>query len=113
MPANDVESLNQALAGLTSVSSMLFESEADGFCRLTLILGRESALVAGASEIVCFSFNGVSNLKVADFGGGLTQVMCLRCKDVRGQQLDRINFELEDLEDGKLFFLCRSFEIGS
>lgn len=47
-------------------------------------------------------------MSIREFGGGLTQVMCLRVKDLSDLQHDRVRFLLEDLEDQALSLKCEA-----
>jgi len=53
----------------------------------------------------------VSNLKLQEFGGGLTQLLYLTIEDIQEFQLDRINFRIKDVERGMLQCYCTDFEI--
>jgi hypothetical protein len=48
----------------------------------------------------------VSNLAIRDFGGGLTQFLCLRASDVREMQHDRAAIHIADLEENAISFDC-------
>jgi hypothetical protein len=101
---NDVESINADLVVATIVRKMEFSTDSQtGRCSVILEMvddGRRptAAIVAEA--------HGVSELKTQGFGGGITQMLCLRARYVGDLQHDRIRFVLEDLEDGRLFLKC-------
>jgi hypothetical protein len=98
------------LAKYSTVRTLAFTCDAaDGTCRVTIALGTEPANLA---QDISITFDGVAALSVRGFGGGMTQVMGLRVTDIRDQQHDRLNFEVNDLEDGKLSFRCRSFSLS-
>lgn len=99
---------NELLAGFTTVESMSFASLApDNQCDLTFALRRDSV---DEGPLLSLRFHGVALLNLSDFGGGLTQVMCLRVEDIRGRQWEYLNYSVSDLEDNRVRFLCRSIE---
>ncbi len=101
-------SVNELLAGFTTVESMSFTSLApDNQCDLTFALRRDSG---DEGSLLSLRFHGVALLHLSDFGGGLTQVMCLRVEDVRERQWENLNYSVSDLEDDRVRFLCRSIE---
>ena len=51
-------------------------------------------------------FGGVSNLKIASFGGGLTQIVGLYIKDISGNGWNGISWEIGDFENGAISFLA-------
>ncbi|MCA9579336.1 MAG: hypothetical protein KC668_28100 [Myxococcales bacterium] len=51
-------------------------------------------------------FIDVSDLRIQGFGGGLTQLMCLRVSDVSELGYDRVRYAVQDLEDGRLALKC-------
>ena len=79
----------------------------DNQCALTLALRHGSV---GEGPLLSLKFHGVARLHLSDFGGGLTQVMCLRVEDVRERQWECLNYSVADLEDDRVRFLCRSIE---
>ena len=99
---------NELLAGFTTVEAMSFASLApDNQCDLTFALRRDSV---DEGPLLSLRFHGVALLHLSDFGGGLTQVMCLRVEDVRERQWEYLNYSVSDLEDDRVRFLCRSIE---
>ena len=103
----DVEALNDRVRGFTTVEALTFDCDlADNACRLELTLRRH---LVGQGQRLVVVFHGVSGLALSGFGGGLTQIMCLRAVDVRSAQHDRINFEVRDLENEAMSFRCRGF----
>lgn len=96
--------LNEALARLTVVSRMEFGVDpSSGDC--TLILELRYSPANGGAGVRLF-LRGVQSLSVSGFGGGTTQLKCLRGRDARAEQHDRINFVFEDLEDRALAARC-------
>ena len=108
MSESSATALNEALAGYTQVEALLFETESAGHVhRLTLHL-RRSERESAPLRVV---FHGVTGLALSEFGGGLTQILCLRAADISERQLDRVGFEVTERERGVLSFRCRSFEV--
>ncbi len=107
MTSADLDALNLALPAYTTVLSASFEAEPDWSARLTLTLQTNPATTLDTLRLTCC---GVSGLSLHGFGGGLTQVLCLRGTDIRDQQHDRLNFAFTDLEDNVITFRCRTFE---
>jgi hypothetical protein len=62
------------------------------------------------SDVVLVRFADVSNLSSSDIGGGLTQMMHLNVSELNSG-LDRIRYELNELEDNKLSFCFSSFVV--
>jgi len=84
--------VNNAIASFTDVVELKISRSAGSGYELTLVL--ENSDRAGA-KLEC---SDVSNLTIAEFGGGLTQLLCLRAEDVRAAQLDRVALRFADLE---------------
>ena len=104
----NTEELNHVLEGLTCVSSFSFETDrASGVCTLHLELTDDLRRSTRRVKLSCVN---VSNLTLREWGGGPTQLMCLRIEDLRSRQWDRISYRVVDLEDGRLEFLCKSIE---
>lgn len=61
------------------------------------------------TSILVLELRHVSSLVLSHFGGGVTQLSGLCFRDIAKDQRDRVNFELLDLEDGKLSLKCRDF----
>jgi hypothetical protein len=101
-------SVNELLAGFTTVESMSFASLApDNQCDLTFTLRRDKV---DEGSLLSLRFHGVALLQLSDFGGGLTQVMCLRVEDVRDRQWENLSYSVSDLEDDRVRLFCRSIE---
>src|ERR1043165_6712613 len=100
-----------ALRGFTSLRRLEFSVEKEtGVCTLMLHLA-EDALVGNRS--IRAEFSSVSNLFVKQFGGGQTQLLLLAIEDISDRQLDRINYEVRELERDCISFLCRTVTITS
>lgn len=97
-------SINADLAIATIVKRMEFTSDVrTGRCSLVLDLldddRRPTARVVAEAH-------GVAEWRTLGLGGGVTQLLCLRARDVSDQQHDRVRFVLEDLENGALSLKC-------
>jgi hypothetical protein len=51
-----------------------------------------------------FEFGGVSGLKLKSFGGGLTQITGLRIANIADRRWSEIKWEIDDHENGVIFF---------
>jgi hypothetical protein len=69
--------INNAIESFTDVVELRISSSAGRGYELTLMLANTDRAVA---KLEC---SDVSNLRIAEFGGGLTQLLCLRAEDVR------------------------------
>lgn len=73
-----------------------FSVDADsGVCRLILDLAPSQTQ---DTRTLRAGFVDVSNLSIREFGGGLTQVVDLAVEDISDKQLDRIKYEVKELE---------------
>ena len=105
----DVPHLNSRLAVLTVVLNLLFSSEGDDFvCDLTVLLASDPATDFKTAVLEC---KGISNFSLRGFGGGLTQVTCLRVEDLRASQLDGLRYRVRDLQVDSFDLLCRHVEL--
>jgi hypothetical protein len=99
--------INDALASFTDVVELaISQSSANGY-DLTLVLANSDR---ASAKLEC---SDVSNFTIAEFGGGLTQFLCLRAEDVSGAQLDRVALRFVDLERGSIAFDCSSATVTS
>lgn len=97
-------SINADLAIATIVKRMEFIADLRmGGCSLMMELVDDHRLPT--AEVVVEA-RGVCDWSVQRLGGGISQLLCLRARDVRDEQHDRVNFVLEDLEDGALSLKC-------
>lgn len=101
--------LTDLLTGFTFLVSLEFVTELDdGMCNLALVLAETEY---EGSRTVRAEFGGVANLSVKGIGGGLTQLLLIYIEDVSDRQLDRIHYEVKELERDTLFFFCRTVSI--
>ena len=96
--------INADLALATIVRRMEFTTDVrTGRCSLMLQLLDDDR---HATIEITAKAHGVSELNAQGLGGGITQLLCLRARDVSDQQQDRMHFVLEDLENGALSLKC-------
>jgi hypothetical protein len=103
------EEINSLLSGLSVLR--LFEFVANDDCSiysLSVTLSEDKDL---ESRTVKVEFEGVSQLAVSGFGGGLTQILIVRVRDIRARGWDRAYFQVDELERGSLSSLCESFRV--
>ena len=104
---NSASQINNTIAGFTDVAELSISLSGQNGYELALVLLNTDR--AGV-KLECFD---ISNLAVAEFGGGLTQFLCLRAEDVRAAQLDRVALRFSDLERGTIVFDCSSATVRS
>lgn len=105
----NANALTQQLRGFTLLLSLEFSVDLmSGTCIMTMNLTQTEA--RGAKTIFA-EFSGVSNLRIEGFGGGITQLLLLEVKDIRYKQLDRLSYEIRELEANAISFMCRSAAI--
>lgn len=103
----ELDAANDRLVGYTEVLSFGFESEPGTWtCSASITLFGDNH--PGTLVLTCFD---VSRLSLSGFGGGLTQLLCLRIRSVEDKGWDRVNFVVEDLERQSIWFECRDFQI--
>jgi hypothetical protein len=103
------DDVRRQLRGHTIVLKCLFETQFDdGDCTLTLDLADEWT---PGSSVVRVRFSSVSNLSIREFGGGITQVMCLVIEDVREWQCENVVYRVSESEHDTISFLCRDVSI--
>jgi len=101
--------LNNDLRGFTNLVRLCFSVEPNsGVCNLTLDLIKD-----GSEENIRAEFLGVANLHVEEFGGGVTQLLHLVIEDISDRQLDRINYQVREVERDVLSFVCQTAVITS
>jgi hypothetical protein len=101
-----VGQINEALAGFTDVEELsLGPRSIQGQYALRIILAdpRGNRVILRCEDI--------SGLKITDFGGGLSQFLCLRAVDIRDRQLDRVRFHFADKERNAIEFDCGSADV--
>jgi hypothetical protein len=97
-------SINADLAIATIVRRMVFTTDVrTGRCSLVLELLDDDRR---PKIRVVAEAHGVSDWSAQGFGGGITQLLCLRARDVSDQQHDRVKFILEDIENKALSLKC-------
>ena len=99
--------INEAISNLTDVVELTISRSGGGGYELTLVLTNSAHVGA---KLEC---SDVSSLAIAEFGGGLTQFLCLRAEDVRSAQFDRVALRFTDLERGTIAFCCASASVKS
>ena len=103
-----IEQINEALAGFTDVISLeIVATRAQWAYALRITLADASG------ETVLLFCEDISSLRVSEFGGGLTQFLVLRGRDVREDQLDRVKFHFRDVERGAIAFDCMSADVAA
>jgi hypothetical protein len=99
-----------ACQDLTLVRRFHFSTDLrSGECTLELELAESEQPDSRAAVLI---FSGVSQLSLTDFGGGVTQLLCLRATDIRDKQLDRLNLSVSDVERNSISFLCQSAQVS-
>ena len=99
--------INKTIAGFTDLVELTISRFTGSGYELRLVLANTE--LAGV-HLEC---SDVSNLKIAEFGGGLTQFVCLRAEDVRAAQLDRVTLQFADLVRGMIAFDCSFASVKS
>jgi hypothetical protein len=100
------EKINEAINGFSDVNDLnLLIDKATGSYELRIVLAHPSG------QSLLLSCRDVSSLRLADFGGGLTQFLAFRCKDVRLKHLDRVSFHFSELERETISFDCSDAQI--
>jgi hypothetical protein len=100
------ERINEVLAGFTDVEELSLGPR--GFRERYDL---QIVLTDSHGDGVVLKCANVSGLRIADFVGGLSQFLCLRAKDQRVRQLDRIKFHFVDEERKSIEFDCEAAEI--
>jgi len=96
---NSLNAVNELLIGHSCVVSIRLElNDLKYDLALTLAESEDSE-----SERMEIHFYDVSALEIKDFGGGLTQLMHLKISPINSG-LDRIRYEIRDLEGEKISF---------
>lgn len=103
---NGVSRLNELLLEHNCVVSMNVEMQ-DYKYSLALTMSSSDDPETGA---VTVNFQDVSTLNLSGFGGGLTQFMDLVVTRI-DDGLDRIRYELRDIDDEKISFYFFTFSV--
>jgi hypothetical protein len=97
-------------SGYTMVVSAVFETQMDtGACTLNLDLAMDN--FAG-SPALSLRFEGIVDLNLQGFGGGISQIAGLSVRDIAAQQWDRQAYEVYDDERGVIRFRCRTYNVA-
>lgn len=95
----------ELVSGFIFLRAFHFNVEPEtGNCTLVIELAESEFL---NSPLISLEFSKVSNLALKDFGGGATQLLCLRLESIAYQQLDQVNYFVNELERGVLSFFCQ------
>lgn len=105
---SDVEGLNELLLAHNCVDLIHLDSE-EGIVKYDLFITLAESETQGAKKISVVFFD-VCELRVVDFGGGLTQFMDLKVTRI-DDGLDRIRYELSDEEYEKIYCKFYSFSL--
>lgn len=103
-----VPDLNELLVAHNCLSAIAISLNDDGVA-YDLYLSISTYEKAGGN-VVRIRFNDVSQFTARDFGGGLTQLMHMSVSKL-DSGLDRMRYQLSDLEDKKLSFYFSSFSV--
>ncbi len=76
-------------------------------CNLKITLCSGVHTPEDSIDIQCL---GVSNLKVEEIGGGISQLSRLIVDDIRERQWDGLNYYVYDYEDELISFYCREIK---
>ena len=79
-------------------------------CNLTMVLCKDEHT---PEEDIKIGFFGVSNLKLNEIGGGLSQFCRLDVADIREKQWERLHYYVFDFENKAISFYCRDIEFYS
>lgn len=101
--------LNELLLAHNCLHAISIELEIDAMA-YDLCLSISASEEIGA-EVVVINFIDISQFAFRDFGGGLTQLMHMSINRL-DSGLDRVRYQLSDLEDGKLSFCFSSFSVA-
>jgi hypothetical protein len=103
-----IEQINEVLTGFADVISLeMVAIRAQRGYDLKITLANSSG------EVIVLSCGDVSSLHISEFGGGLTQFLCLRGRDMRERQLDRVTFHFHDVERDAIAFDCVSADVAA
>ena len=110
LPADEVvRRFNSNLAGATVLRRFEFVAEpTTGRCNVFLELLDHDAR---PTRVVTVRASGVSGFRTAEWGGGLTQLPCLRVSRAELEQHDRVRFALKELEDDRLSLSCSDLDV--
>ncbi len=95
----------------TIIKSIKFESDMDSDyfeCHLYLTLCKDEKY---PEDEVKIHFSGVSNLKIDEIGGGISQFCRLDVVNIQDKQWDQLNYYVFDYENDTISFNCKDIEI--
>jgi len=107
----NIERTNELLSRFTGVLSLEFASNPPGSAYSLRLNLADHTDDTARIVLIC---DDVSQMQLSGFGGGYTQVVCLRIRSISEHQLDRARYVVADMEEveGKSFsFVCNTFEI--
>jgi hypothetical protein len=87
-----------------------FTVEADSQAQVQIVLESEDRPKNYKLEL---EFNGVTDLRLKDFGGGETRIIGFDIEEIANRQWDKINWKVLDFEHDSIEFLCRSVRVIS
>ena len=102
--------MNKSIADYQIIRSINFETDfsSENYeCSLRLSLCKSGLQPKNSIEIL---FSGISNLKIQNIGGGISQIVRLDIEDISRNQWDRINFYVFDYETENISFYCKNFK---
>lgn len=107
----NIERANELLSRFTGVLSLEFASHPPGWAYSLRLKLADHADDTARLVLIC---DDVSQLQLSGFGGGYTQVQCLRIRGIVHHQLDRARYVIENLvevEGTSFSFVCNTFQI--
>jgi hypothetical protein len=105
------KNMEKSITGYTFIKSILFDTDFYSKiyeCTLTIELYKTEL---PQSPKIILIFYGVSNLKIGSIGGGLCQFLHITIENIMVRQWDRLYYEVKEMEDDKMSFYCRNYEI--
>ena len=99
-----------SLRDFTTVTSLSFSAVDGQYSKYSLSLIMIYGPRILRDELI-FQCGGVSNLKIASFGGGLTQIMGLYVKDISDHGWSELNWEISDFENGVISFFAETLSM--
>ncbi len=104
----ELNELNELLVAHNCLHAISIQLNVDGMA-YDLSLSISASEKVGA-DVVSIRFIDISQFTCRDFGGGLTQLMHMNVNKL-DSGLDRMRYQLSDLEDKKLSFYFSSFSL--
>lgn len=105
---SDLVVLNRLLAANVFLVGMNFcvREDAQGYDLILSVCASEDEFESGC----VIRFFDVDGFAVSGVGGGLVQFMLMSVKRL-DSGMDRVRYKFEELEEGKLFFFFKSYEV--